>query len=224
MSQEGAVVQRLRIAYGVSGPLRYLSVLDMGLLWERLFRRARVPLAYTQGFNPRARMQFASALPVGYSSDEELLDIYLCERMIDSALLLATTPELPIGLQVKSVVEVSLREPPTQALLSEAHYRVSLHGPFDAHDLNARLQQLLARPEIMRQRIRKGKMVRYDLRPLICSAWCEAFGPAGCQIHVIARCGASGSGRPEDLLDELGLSTAHYTIHRTRLVWEGRED
>jgi radical SAM-linked protein len=73
------VEQRLRIIYGIEGALSYASVLDIGRLWERLLHRSGMPLAYTQGFNPHPRMQFAAALAVGYTSSYEVLDLLLSE-------------------------------------------------------------------------------------------------------------------------------------------------
>ena len=54
-------VQRTRVTFGLAGPLVYASVLDLGRLWERLLRRAGMPLAYSRGFSPHPRFQFASA-------------------------------------------------------------------------------------------------------------------------------------------------------------------
>src|SRR5512138_1667680 len=56
--------QRIRIRFGQDGPLRYVGHHDLARTWERILRRARAPLEYSQGFNPRPRMQFAAALPI----------------------------------------------------------------------------------------------------------------------------------------------------------------
>lgn len=58
-------VQRLRFAYAKGEALRYISHLDLARTWERAFRRAGLPVAYSQGFNPKPRFQIAAALPWG---------------------------------------------------------------------------------------------------------------------------------------------------------------
>ncbi len=59
---------RVRMTYARREALRYVSHLDMQMVWERTLRRARMPLAYTKGFNPNPRLHLASALPLGFLS------------------------------------------------------------------------------------------------------------------------------------------------------------
>ena len=77
MTTTEPAASRLRVTYAVDEPLCYTSVLDMGRHWERMVRRARLPLAYSQGFHPHPRLLFAAPLPVGYRATRELLDLYL---------------------------------------------------------------------------------------------------------------------------------------------------
>ena len=55
----------------------YTSNLDVAKIWERVLRRADLPILYTQGFNTRPRIQLAMALPLGITSECELLDVAL---------------------------------------------------------------------------------------------------------------------------------------------------
>src|SRR5512136_903583 len=70
---------RLRITFSKSGALRYTGHLDLQTTWERIVRRAGLPLAYTQGFHPGPRIQIASALPLGFIGHAEIVDIWLRE-------------------------------------------------------------------------------------------------------------------------------------------------
>ncbi len=224
MTMLGEGVQRLRVTFGVDGPLRYISVLDMGRLWERLLRRAGVPLAYTQGFNPHPRLQFASALPVGYSSECELLDLWLAERMESAEFAARASDQAPQGLTILQVEEVPLRAPAPQALVHAAHYRVRLWTEAPRAEVERALGQLLAQPSIVRQRQKKGHLADYDLRPLIQEIrYVSSAG--GChELYMILRAGAEGSGRPEEVLNALGLQGTQYTIRRVRLIWGGNKE
>ena len=71
--------QRLRITYRKDGPARHVGHLDVMRTWERAIRRAKLPLAYTQGFSPHARIALAAPLPVGTIGERELMDIWLDE-------------------------------------------------------------------------------------------------------------------------------------------------
>lgn len=225
----GEAVQRLRIGYRVAEPLQYLSVLDMGRLWERLLRRARLPLAYTQGYHPHARMQFAAPLPVGYTSDDEWLDVYLRAAVPLDATRELLAPQCPRGLTITSVGEAPLREPSLQARVHEAAYRVHFWSPFPPEVVEAALEAVLARDSLYRTRERKGRVQQYDLKESLrdvvyVRGQPDADGEWQHLLHVRARAGSQGGGRPEELLEELGLEITHRRICRTRLFWEGREE
>ncbi len=70
-------IMRARITFSKSGPLRYIGHLDLQTLWERAARRAGLPLAYSNGFHPQAKIYFAAALPLGFSSRAEVMDMRL---------------------------------------------------------------------------------------------------------------------------------------------------
>ena len=73
--------QRMRVWFRTDDTVKYVGHLDMHRAWERAIRRARLPLAYTQGFNPQARLQFAAALPVGFTGQGEVADVFLNEEL-----------------------------------------------------------------------------------------------------------------------------------------------
>jgi radical SAM-linked protein len=68
---------RIRITFVIQGALRYTGHLDLHKLWERAARRAELPLAYSQGFHPQPKMNMAAALPLGFSSRCEVMDMKL---------------------------------------------------------------------------------------------------------------------------------------------------
>ncbi len=73
---------RVRVIFSKTGALRYIGHLDLNTIWERAARRAGLPLAYTQGFHPQPKMNFASALPLGFSSRCEVMDMRFNKRWI----------------------------------------------------------------------------------------------------------------------------------------------
>lgn len=218
------VVQRLRVTFGVDGPLTYASVLDMGRLWERLLRRAHILTAHTQGYNPRPRLQFATALPVGYSSASEILDVYLGERTGLREFLADARAQCPKGLTIIGVEEVPIGAVSLQSLIREAQYRVRIWAEESPHEIRAAIDRLLARPKIVRQRMRKRKMVDYDLRRLLHNVRLSSSTDGQHELQMVVSCGQGGSGRPEEVLDELGLQVRRYAIHRTRLIWDEGEE
>jgi radical SAM-linked protein len=201
---------RIRITFSKQGALRYTGHLDLHKLWERAARRAELPLAYTQGFHPGPKISLAAALPLGFSSTCEVLDMRL-EHDVD----LAGLPErlngtLPPGLQVTNVEQVDEREPALQTQVASAEYRVTLTGSGPGFDLKRRIESVLEADSIPRER--RGKA--YDLRPLIETI--EA-GDDTITMRLAAREGATG--RPEEVLSVLGIAFEDTRIERTRLIF-----
>ena len=71
---------RLRLYFGKTSLMRYTAHLDTQRALERTIRRAKLPLAYSEGFTPHAKMNLAAALPLGFTSIGELADIWLVAK------------------------------------------------------------------------------------------------------------------------------------------------
>jgi len=224
MSMLTSAVQRVRLTFSVGWPLQYASILDMGRLWERLLRRVTMPLAYTQGYNPHARLQFADALPVGYTSDCEVVDIYLGQAVDTRSLPALLQAHAPQGLTILEATEIELAAKAPQARMQAAVYRVSLRTEVDAAAIESALQELMARTSIPCQRERRGRVRTYNLRELIhdldylngTSPWHD--------VRMRLRCGSRGSGRPAEVLEATELAISDIRVHRTQLIWEGQEE
>ena len=68
---------RIRFRFSKLGKIRFTSQRDVARMWERALRRARLPLAYTEGFSPRPQLSFGLALPTGAESLAEYVDVAL---------------------------------------------------------------------------------------------------------------------------------------------------
>jgi len=97
-----AVAQRhvVRLSYAKEGPAKYLSGLEIQSLWGRVFRRAGLPLAYSQGFNPSPRLSLSPALAVGAESDVEFLEAELTLPVPAKDVPGKLAPHLPAGIRV----------------------------------------------------------------------------------------------------------------------------
>jgi radical SAM-linked protein len=221
MSDQQGPEQRLRIEFAKGAALKYISHLDVARAWERVFRRAALPLAYSQGFNPRPRFQIAAALPVGVTGRAELLDIWLEVWTDPQDVLARLGPNLPPGLDVLSVKEVDLRAASLQSRMRTAEYLVEVDTAEPPEGIEIRVRALLEAPTLPRQRHHKGRMRSYDLRPLIRDievAPGKEQGKVMLRMHV--QNSPQGAGRPDEVLDALGLSVAPHAIERTKLHFE----
>src|SRR5512139_1935855 len=158
-----ATKQRLRIVFTRDERLKYIGHLDMARTWQRIARRANLPLAYSEGFNPQPRMSFAAALPVGCTSDHEELDMVLSPPRVIDEVKVQLDRALPAGMKVISIEEMPLNAPALQMQLMAAEFEITVENEEAIALLPERVAQFLAAQEVMRDR--RGKV--YNLRPLV---------------------------------------------------------
>jgi radical SAM-linked protein len=211
---------RLRITFSKTGTLRYTGHLDLQTVWERTARRAGLSLAYTHGFHPGPKIQIASALPLGFAGNAEIVDVWLDSDPGDAA---ETQNRLqagaPPGLTILQIETVDEHGPALQTQVVSAEYLVTLLQPPSGPDLQQRLDDLLGASSLPRTRRDKP----YNLRPLIeeltltRTSAAEGDGQAK-QICMCLSARDGATGRPEELLDALGIPLEDTRIERTRLI------
>jgi radical SAM-linked protein len=202
---------RIRITFSKQGALRYTGHLDLHKLWERAVRRAELPLAYSQGFHPQPKMNLAAALPLGFSSRCEVLDMRLERDIALEGLRERLNGTLPSGIQVLSVEQAEERAPALQTQVVSAEYEVRMIESSFGAEVKRRIELVMESESILRSR--RGK--EYDLRRLIeaLDVWEDKI-----VMKLAAREGATG--RPEEVLDVLGIAFEETRIERIRLIFQ----
>jgi radical SAM-linked protein len=203
-------MQRIRIQYAKTEPLRYTGNLDIHRIWERTLRRARLPIAYSQGFHPQPRLNQACPLPLGITSQAEMIDVWLDVDTVQEDAYAALEKALPPGIELKSIDPAEMNAPALQTQTVSTVYSAELKVDISTEILAERIAQILASTEL--PRMRRGK--RYDLRPLV-----EDLRLEGRSIimQLAAREGATG--RPEEVLEQLELQPHDARLHRTALTF-----
>ena len=211
-------MQRLRVRFCRGQELKFISHLDIIRLWQRVFHRAGIALAYSEGFNPRPRLSLAAPLPVGVTSEAELMDV-LCTRWVSPhSLTTAVSRELPPGIEIRQVYQAALIQPSLQSLVSSAEYKVEVATEKDEKELQSALDSLLSVEHLPWQHQRDTGPRSYDLRALIDDLWLISWRSGYGTIGMRLRCDSSGSGRPEQVAKALGFTEQPKLIHRTRLI------
>lgn len=203
------MLQRLRITYRKDGPARYVAHLDVMRTWERAIRRAKLPLAYTQGFSPHPRIAFAAPLPVGTLGRCEQMDVWLEDGVEPAEARRRLDGSLPAGLDIEDVEEVGERLPSLQSSVRSARYEVAFDaGEVDVAWLCERVGELLARETLDWEEQRGGsdKVRRYDLRATVIDLSVrEGDGHVVVDMHLALEEGKTG--RPASVLAVLGVET-----------------
>lgn len=204
---------RIQITFSKQGPLRYTGHLDLHKLWERAARRAELPLAYSQGFHPQPKMNIAAALPLGFSSRCEVLDMRLEEDIPLNGLVEKLNNTMPEGIRVTQIrQETNERAPALQTQVVSAEYEVTSKEAGFGFDLTRKIDSLMGTESIIRTRRNK----EYDLRPLVEELKLVAENKLF--MKLTAKEGATG--RPEEVLDVLGIAFEETRIERTRLNFQ----
>jgi len=206
---------RIRITFSKTAAMRYTGHLDLQRAWERTFRRAGLPLAYSQGFHPQPKLNLACALPLGFTSECEVIDAWLEAVLSNSDIQTALAGALPPGIRIHTLEEIDPRSPALQTQVQSTEYWVTLLDALP--DLDARLERVLSASSIPRQR--RGKS--YDLRPLIEEIQHLEDGTdhlPRLAMRLAAR--ESATGRPEEVLAELGVGIEAARVHRIKLYFQ----
>jgi radical SAM-linked protein len=219
---------RLRITFSKNGTLRYTGHLDLQTVFERTARRAALPLAYTHGFHPGPKIQIASALPLGYAGCAEVIDMWTDTDPGDFAEVQKRLQAgSPPGLTILRLEAVDEHAPALQTQVTSAEYMVTLLEAGYRSELEHFVEDLLAAASL--PRVRRDKA--YDLRPLIeelsilplhLSSSTDMGGEVDENrvrifMRLAARTGATG--RPEEVLELLGIPSENTRIERTRLIF-----
>lgn len=205
MSQADAV-QRLQIRFAAEGPLRYVSHLDLMRVWERVCKRAGLPLAMSRGFSPRPRIALAAPLAVGATSEAEIIDLLLTYRVDLQATMRALSAELTPGLRIIEVCEGPLKQASLQSMLRAASYEVDVPDRRSRDEWQQAIDDLLAREEVPWSHQRGKETKCYDLRPLILAIRLVEVEHSSARLEMRLRNDERGAGRPEQVAPADGLA------------------
>lgn len=142
---------RIRVIFAKSEPMRYTSHLDLYRAWERLLRRGELELVFSQGYNPRPKIQLAAPLALGITSRAEIIDFWISSgpgelESIESRLIKAQPP----GIVIQQATFVDPKSPPLQKKVTAAEYFIDLLD--DVPNLESRISLLLDTESLMREK------------------------------------------------------------------------
>lgn len=207
-------ITRIRVLYTKGESLRFTGHLDMQRLWERLLRRSGLPVRYSQGFHPRARLNLASALPLGFISEAELLDFWMDEPRPIEEVQISLRESAPPGLEIKEVQQVPLSEDALQVQMSASEFEVTFFDLQKGKTLQNQVKDILTEENITRKRRKKI----YDLRPLIIDMKVINMQNDDPGFLMRLRAEEGATGRLDEVLDEMGYKNTEYLICRTKLI------
>ncbi len=217
MQRSSEKAQRLRLRFARGPEAGKSGHLDLARIWERALADADIAVSCSQGSRPRARLTIAAGLPVGVTSDGELLDVVLAQRLDPEGVAERVRPLLPPGLDAREAWEVGMALPSLPSALRWADYDVDVRGEGDPSELAASVQSFLREESHPWEDTRGEKVRHYDLRALVQTIRLEHQSGGSARLSMRLRCGSVGVGRADQVVKALGLPEA-VRIHRRCLV------
>ncbi|MDR3348340.1 MAG: TIGR03936 family radical SAM-associated protein [Acidaminococcales bacterium] len=220
---------KLRLKITKEGGLRFISHLEYTRTLERAVRRAKLPAAWTEGFNPHMKLSLASALGLGIESLCEYAELELAAPIDAAAAAAALSAKLPQGIRALAA-DVVEKAPKLAALLSMASYAADMPEGAPAGLINSAAAGYNEAAEFFYdKKTAPGKPARrLDLKKHTLSVACENL-PGRTRLCFDCLIAASGSLRANDLIDalnsrfQLNLDIFAVRITRTGLYKEGRK-
>lgn len=196
---------RYRIRFGKTGLLRWISHRDLATLWERLVRRASLKLSMTEGFHPKPRIAFPSALALGVESLDEVVELELAEELSPADLMKRLVDDNQPGLTIRSVRK--LPDGFGKAQLDCGDYIVTAPAgdavSVDWNHVQASIDELLATPTVSIKR--KKKTQKFDIPANMKSIQVVADSDGNKTLHLTISNPQGAVLKPSDVLDLLGL-------------------
>lgn len=201
-----------RLRWSRSGKIRYLSANDVATVFERSVRRSKLPLAYSQGFTPHPKISFATALPVGYGSSAELMDMTLTERLEPEEVKDRFNSGLPEDLRIEGVAFLEEGARKLGSAAAAADYRIEHPAAW----LPPALETFMSLEKYDFVRRFKGEDRTDNLRAGVISATADA-------TTIQMRCVLFPRAvRPTDVVTALAAiaerETPHVSVERIRLL------
>ena len=178
---------KVRAVFEKTGRAKYISHLDLNRCMLRIFRRSKLPVWYTEGFNPHPYFSFALALALGFESDCEILDFTLIEELPFDEVRDKMNAVMPEGMRISSV------RPQGRKIteIAKAEYELILSSA-DHVKLGEAVDVLMSQPEILIEKKTNKGIKSVDLKPSIELITAETCGdkfkivlrlPAGTQTN-----------------------------------------
>ena len=154
------------------GRMSWFSHLDLQNTMQRALRRARLPVAYSQGFNPHVLTSFATALSVGCQSRGEVMEVEMAGEISPEEFAEKLNTCLPDGLKVRRSAPVPDSAPALMAKVAEAGYDITAPNA----DLTQAVEAFLKAEEVMVEKRSKTKTRLVNIRPMVHEITCAFDG------------------------------------------------
>ncbi len=188
--------------------LKYIGHLDLMRLFDRAFRRANIPIKYSEGFNPHSKFSLATALPLGVESQGEYFDLELEKEITIEEFINNMNDVLPDSIRVLKAVYTDDKKS-IMSLIRWSTYiiKIALSKTLDDKDIHEEINNFLSREDIIiiKEKVKKGKKTQRELNIREYIKSIDIFNHTDdiVVLKTTLKTGSTGNLKPEDLISAL---------------------
>lgn len=156
-----------RVKFTKGEEVKFIGHLDIMRLFQRAIKRAKLPVAYSQGFNPHQLLSFASPLTLGATSEGEYGDIEMAEKIEPYIVMQELNKTLPCGVNIEKSVLITEKTESAMAAIEAAKYIVFADEKLNKKLLQNQIEQYLLQKEILVMKKTKRNEKITDIRRYI---------------------------------------------------------
>ena len=200
-------MQHIRIKYLKGEELKFIGHLDLMRVFERAVRRGSLPIAYSQGFNPKMRISYGTPLPLGITSDAEYADFEIDGWIKPDILKEELNSKLHPGLKILEAKIIGPKEGSLMASAQAVEYLATFTD--NTSNVENKIKEIIASEKVIVKRKRKEKIKEIDIRPMIIELTLD-----GKILRMLVQSNSQGTAKPNEVLSVLGIDGAR--VKRTR--------
>ena len=190
---------KARIKFRKYGVMKFIGHLDVMRFFQKVMRRADIPIAFTGGFSPHMIMSFANPLGVGVTSDGEYFDIELTEDIDMQAAVARMNETVVEGIEIVNMVPISDDKKQTgMSIVAAADYLSSLKDGEFPQDWKEKAESFMNQPSISIVKKTKKSEKEVDIKPMI-----YKFEVRSDSVYMLVATGSVENLKPELVMQAL---------------------
>ncbi len=190
---------KYRLVFAKNEAAKFVSHLELMKCVQQTIRRAKLPIAFSEGFNPHQKISFASALAVGLTCDREYMDVELKDQLTPFEIINSLNSASPPGVYYLQAKEITEKQPALMSIVAAATYNIKTNrGLISFSKQNA--EDYLSQPEIYYSVVKNKQLKQKKLRAGILTMKVEQTDIA-CNFELFLKSGSIGNTRPDDVIN-----------------------
>lgn len=214
-------MKRFRAKFIKGEGVKFLSHLDILRTFNRALRRSRMPVVYSQGFNPHPLTSFALPLSVGVTSEGELVDIDITEDMSADDFVKTINKGLPEDLKVVEAKEIDQKSN-IMSIISGAKYTVKIFGK-GMDNFRDKTLALLSQESILIEKETKKGVKEADIKPDILDLKVLNENGDNVELYMYLSSGSKSNLKPDAVVKAIekysGVEVEDTDVHRVELIY-----